>query len=89
MNRINPDEFLKQIDKSLELIEQDFSKSGTISNIIDRSNRSMLLILRSIMEISTERVIKDEINDLKEKVLRLQVEVARLYREKRLAGSIK
>jgi len=86
MNRINPDEFIREIDKSLDLIENDLSKTGTISNIIDRGNRSMLLILRSIMEISTERVVTEETRDLKEKVLRLQVEVARLCREKRLGG---
>jgi len=86
MNRINPDEFLKEIDKSLDLIEQDLSKSGTISNIIDRSNRSMLLILRSIVEVSQERVITEDARELKENVLRLQVEVARLYREKRLGS---
>jgi len=31
MNRLNPEKFLREIDKSLELIEEDFSKSGTIS----------------------------------------------------------
>ena len=78
MNRLDPDKFLKEIDKSLELIEQDFSNSGTISNIIDRSNRSMLLLLRSIVEVSKDRVINDEIKELKEKVLRSQVEITRL-----------
>ena len=78
MNRLDPDRFLKEIDKSLELIEQDFSNSGTISNVIDRTNRSMLLLLRSIVEMSKERVINDEIKELKEKVLRSQVEIARL-----------
>ncbi len=78
MNRLDPDKFLKEIDKSLELIEEDFSNSGTISNIIDRSNRSMLLLLRSIVEVSKERVINDDIKELKEKVLRSEVEIARL-----------
>lgn len=78
MNRLNPDKFLREIDTALELIEEDFSKSGTISNIIDRTNRSMLLLLRSIVENSKERVINDEIKELKEQVLRSQVEITRL-----------
>jgi len=88
MNRINPEEFLKEIDKSLELIEQDISEPGTISNIIDRNNRSMLTLLKSIVRNSQERVINDDVFQLKEKVLRLEIEVARLYREKRLRGSV-
>jgi len=78
MNRINPDTFIKEINKSLELIEQDLSAPGTVSNIIDRNSRSMLLLLRSIVRVSMERVINDEIKELKEKVLRSQVEIARL-----------
>ena len=89
MNRINPDEFLKEIDKSLDLINQDISEPGTISNIIDRGNRSMLLLLKTIIKNSKERVITDELKDLKENFLRLQVDVARLYREERLRGSTK
>lgn len=78
MNRINPDEFLKEIDKSLDLIKQDISEPGTISNIIDRSNRSMLLILKSIIKNSKELVISREIEALKRQVLESQFEIARL-----------
>jgi len=78
VNRINPDEFLKEIDKSLDLIKQDISEPGTISNIIDRSNRSMLLILKSIIKNSKELVISREIEALKRQVLESQFEIARL-----------
>lgn len=84
MNRLNPDKFQKEIDNSIFLIDEDMSKEGTTSNIIDRAARSILSLLKLNVENATERVITDEMKELKEKVLRLEVEVARLNRIQRL-----
>ena len=84
MNRLNPDKFQKEIDNSIFLIDEDMSKEGTTSNIIDRAARSILSLLKLNVENATERVVTDEMKELKEKVLRLEVEVARLNRIQRL-----
>jgi len=84
MNRINPDKLLKEIENTISLIDNDMSKEGTTSNIIDRAARSIFSLLKLVVELSTERVVTEDARVLKEKVLRLEVEVARLYREKRL-----
>ena len=84
MNRLNPDEFLKEIDNSIFLIDEDMSKEGTTSNIIDRAARSILSLLKINVENATESVVTDEIKKLKEQTLRLEVEVARLNRIQRL-----
>ena len=84
MNRLNPDKFQQEIDKSIFIIDEDMSKEGTTSNIIDRAARSILSLLKLNVESATESVVTDEIKDLKEKILRLEVEVARLNRLQRL-----
>ena len=84
MNRLNPDKFQKEIDNSIFLIDEDMSKEGTTSNIIDRAARSILSLLKLNVENATEPVVTDEIKKLKEQTLRLEVEVARLNRIQRL-----
>ena len=84
MNRLNPDKFLKEIESSIFLIDEDMSKEGTTSNIIDRAARSILSLLKLNVENATEPVVTDEIKKLKEQTLRLEVEVARLNRLQRL-----
>ena len=84
MNRLNPDKFQKEIENSIFLIDEDMSKEGTTSNIIDRAARSILSLLKLNVENATEPVITDEIKKLKEQILRLEVEVARLNRLQRL-----
>ena len=84
MNRLNPDKFQKEIENSIFLIDEDMSKEGTTSNIIDRAARSILSLLKINVESATERVVTDEIKELKEKVLRMEVEVARLNRLQRM-----
>ena len=84
MNRLNPDKFQKEIESSIFLIDEDMSKEGTTSNIIDRAARSILSLLKLNVENATEPVVTDEIKKLKEQTLRLEVEVARLNRIQRL-----
>ena len=88
MSYINAEKFIDELVTAVALIDVDLSKEGTISNIIDRSARSTLMLLMSVMENckeeSRERFISEDVRELKEKLLRLEVEVARLYREKRL-----
>ncbi len=88
MSYINAEKLIDELVTAVALIDLDLSKEGTISNIIDRSARSSLMLLMSVIENtkedSTELFIKEDVIKLKEDVLRLQVEVARLNRIQRL-----
>ena len=84
MNRLNPDKFQKEIENSIFLIDEDMSKEGTPSNIIDRACRSVLSLLKLNVESSTESVVTDEMKVLKDKIVLLEVEVTRLNRLQRL-----
>lgn len=81
MNRINPEKLRDELAAAIAIIDLDMSKDGTISNIVDRSARSTLSLLMSVMEGATDHTIMDEdIRELKEQMLRLQVENGKLKR---------
>ncbi len=81
MNRINPEKLRDELAAAIAIIDLDMSKDGTISNIIDRSARSTLSLLMSVMEGATDHTIIDEdVRELKEQMLRLQVENGKLKR---------
>jgi len=88
MSYVNAEKFIDELANALAIIDQDPSTEGTTSNIIDRSARSIFMLLMSVLENckedSKERFIREDVRDLKERMSRLEVEVARLYREKRL-----
>ncbi len=81
MNRINPEKLRDELAAAIAIIDLDMSKDGTISNIIDRSARSTLSLLMSVMEGATQTIVIDEdIRGLKEQILRMQVEIGKLKR---------
>ena len=84
MEIINAEKLIEELVSAVALIDLDLSKEGTISNIIDRSARSTLMLLMSVIENSREEVfighLVEEIRGLKESVLRLQVEIVALKR---------
>lgn len=83
MNRINPEKLRDELASAIALIDLDMSKEGTTSNTIDRSARSILSLLMSVMKGATDHTIIDEnVRELKEDVLRLKAEVARLKNPK-------
>lgn len=81
MNRLNPEKFTKEIETAIALIDDDPSREGSTSNIIDRAARSMFTLLRIIVDNSTEDVTTDEIKELKNKILRMEVEITRLKKK--------
>lgn len=81
MNRLNPEKFIKEIETTIALIDDDPSREGSTSNIIDRAARSMFTLLRIIVDNSTEDVTTDEIKELKNKILRMEVEITRLKKK--------
>jgi len=88
MSYVNAEKLIDELASAIAIIDQDPSHEGTTSNIIDRTARSIFMLLMSVVENckedSRDRFIREDVRELKEKVLRLEVEVARLYREKRL-----
>jgi len=82
MEIIDPEKFRDELASAIALIDLDMSKEGTTSNIIDRSARSTLVLLMSILKNSTENIfvnhVFDEVKALNEQVLRLKVELTRL-----------
>ena len=90
MKTYTKEKLIDELASALAIIDQDISPEGTTSNIIDRTARSIFMLLMSVIknckEESKERFIKEDVRDLKERMSRLEVEVARLYREKRLRG---
>lgn len=81
MNRINPEKLRDELAAAIAIIDLDMSKDGTISNIVDRSARSTLSLLMSVMEGATQTIVIDEeVRELREQVLRMGVEIARLKR---------
>jgi len=85
MEIISPEKLRDELGSAIALIDLDMSQEGTTSNIIDRSARSTLSLLMSIINNSREDVfvnhLVDEIKDLKEALLRLKVETASLKRQ--------
>lgn len=85
MDRLNPEKFLDELGAAIAIIDLDESKDGTISNIIDRSARSTLSLLMSVMKGATDHTIIDEdVRELKEEVFRLRVEVGVLKKKMRI-----
>jgi len=84
MNRINPGKLIDEFASQLSVIDIKAAEKGNIANISDRAARSVLSLLMVIFKKSEERVVNEEIRDLREEVFRLSVEVARLYRHLRL-----
>ena len=84
MSYVNAEKFIDELASALAIIDQDPSQEGTTSDIIDRTARSIFMLLMSVVENCKEPIISEDVKELKEKILRLEVEVARLYREKRL-----
>jgi len=88
MSYVNAEKLIDELASALAIIDLDPSQEGTTSNIIDRTARSIFMLLMSVVESckeeSRERFIKEDVRELKERLLRLEVEVARLHREKRL-----
>jgi len=81
MKRIDPEKLRDELAAAIAIIDLDESKDGTISNIIDRSARSTLSLLMSVMEGATDHTIMDEdIRELKEQVLRMGTEIGKLKR---------
>jgi hypothetical protein len=83
MNRLNPEKLRDELASTIALIDLDMSKEGTTSNIIDRAARSTLSLLMSIFQLSTDEGSDDEIKDLKEQIIKLQIEkIAQLKKGK-------
>jgi len=88
MYRINPEKLIDQLASHLAVIDIKTGHKGTIPNIVDRAARSVLSLLMVVFKNSEERVITEEMRDLKEEVFRLRIEVNSLYRKARVERDI-
>jgi len=88
MTRINPEKLIDQLASHLAVIDIKTGRKGTIPNIVDRAARSVLSLLMVVFKSSEERVITEEMRELKEEVFRLRIEVNSLYRKSRLERDI-
>lgn len=84
MQRINPEKLRDGLGAAIAIIDIDISTENIQTRTIDKAARSVLSLLMIILDKSTERIVDEEIKDLKERLLRLEGEVARLYRKLRI-----
>lgn len=85
MERINPEKLIDELGSTIALIDLDMSKEGTTSNIIDRSARSTLSLLMSIVKLATDDGSNEEITELKDQILKLQIEITQLKKRIKLS----
>ena len=75
MYRINPQKLIDTLASKLAEIDIKADEKGTISNISDRAARNVLSLLMVVFNESQERVVTEDIRELKEEVFRLRVEL--------------